>query len=593
MDRRGEQYVIAVGRNSTEERNIQPPADGPSGATASGDIDGIDQTSARPEGPLAAVDPDGPISDALQSLLAQSPLETAADPIPKSGGGSRYEDGSGSVLELLEAESVIPPTELSFSPIVGFGTNARGPLGQSAANSGFPAAGASNQTPVADPVFSVADDSATPAALSAVMTEIGENPASVVAFRSLSVDNEISDSDDRRDADFGGSDAESDLSALLFNLDSDPSLGRLFARGTDGVVHQLTAAGDTDGDPFTASSFREGDEIWWITTIGELTPDSGNAVRAGGLGASLSDWTDSGVQISARDFDGSAGAVALNHYGIGVDGGSPAPTQINHDSGTGESQALEITLPGPAISAEITISNLFPDEGPGGAGETGIVKVLHGDTQIGAFTFGDRGDDPSLDFDLPSNVGRFTLNEDALGAGQVFDILIFEALDYAGGAFRAGDSSDYFVRQIVVTEADYSDSFSAADFSYRVTDEAGNSSASVPVAVQRAADPGGQTFVVDLSFDGVSVDSGADEVLGGLTPGDNLVFHDILDLDGNGEFSLEELLPHVSVVDEGFGEDVTVSFDGGGQVTLSGIGTGANDTLQSLMDQGIIVTATA
>jgi len=69
------------------------------------------------------------------------------------------------------------------------------------------------------------------------------------------------------------------------------------------------------------------------------------------------------------------------------------------------------------------------------------------------------------------------------------------------------------------------------------------------------------------------------------------VFQDVLDQDGDGQFSLDELLPHVTVTDGGFGEGVTVSFDGGGQVTLAGIGTGATDSLQDLMDQGFLVAA--
>jgi len=594
VDKREHQEQSAAPLNSTNESSANAAAQQPSEVAVEEATRAPNQTVSEPENsdpnPLTASGDS--VSEALQDLFEQAPLETAAGPSTLSGGGSRYEDQNGSILELLEGADVVPPTDLTNSLFSRFDTTVTGPVRLNLANAGFRATTAvSNLPPVADPIFNTADNGAVPPALSAALREAGENPASVVAFKSLSVDGEVSDSDDGRTADFGGSDPESDLSELLFTLTSDPSHGRLFVRDTDGAVRQLLTSGDSDGDPDTSNAFGAGDEIWWVATTSDLTPEIGDTVTAGGRGAQLTDWTDTGIQLTARDFDGIGDQVARSGNGIGVLGGNPAPSQINHNAQTGESETLEILLPTQAIAAEVTISNLFPNEGPGGAGETGLVRVLLGEVEIGAFTFGDQRDDPTLDFDLPIHVGSFTLDESVLGAGQVFDRLIFEALDYAGGALRPGDSSDYFVRQVTFTEADYSDSFGAALFSYRVTDENGNSSAPASVSIQGPADPGGQTFVVNLSFDGASVSSGADDILGGLVPGDTLVFQDVLDQDGDGQFSLDELLPHVTVTDGGFGEGVTVSFDGGGQVTLAGIGTGATDSLQDLMDQGFLVAA--
>jgi Ca2+-binding RTX toxin-like protein len=65
---------------------------------------------------------------------------------------------------------------------------------------------------------------------------------------------------------------------------------------------------------------------------------------------------------------------------------------------------------------------------------------------------------------------------------------------------------------------------------------------------------------------------------------DVLRFEDIIDVNGDGEIDLGDLLENVaSVVDKGAGKDVVVTFADGDQITFTGLGSGGFDSLTDLV----------
>lgn len=96
---------------------------------------------------------------------------------------------------------------------------------------------------------------------------------------------------------------------------------------------------------------------------------------------------------------------------------------------------------------------------------------------------------------------------------------------------------------------------------------------------------GADEFYVELDYDGALRAAGNDRIQDFSTE-DSLVLEDLLDLNGDGGIDIEDLLGHITVSDGGPGGNVTIAFDGGGSVTLEGIGLGSIVAVQDLLDFG-------
>ncbi len=103
---------------------------------------------------------------------------------------------------------------------------------------------------------------------------------------------------------------------------------------------------------------------------------------------------------------------------------------------------------------------------------------------------------------------------------------------------------------------------------------------------------GSDEFHIQLNFNGV-VSAAGDDSIQDFSAEDSLVFEGVLDVSGNGILDLDDLLGQVTVTDSGPGGDVVIAFNGGGSVTLEGIGMGSINSLQDLLDANYIVEVVA
>jgi Ca2+-binding RTX toxin-like protein len=88
----------------------------------------------------------------------------------------------------------------------------------------------------------------------------------------------------------------------------------------------------------------------------------------------------------------------------------------------------------------------------------------------------------------------------------------------------------------------------------------------------------------DTFFFSGSVSEGKDVVTDFSKAGDVLSFFDVIDADADTDFDLDDLNAAItSVVDNGAGNTVVVTFDHGGTVTFNGAGTGAVDSIDDLV----------
>ncbi len=126
--------------------------------------------------------------------------------------------------------------------------------------------------------------------------------------------------------------------------------------------------------------------------------------------------------------------VTMNHRGFGVEGNvGGVASQLGHDPVTGTSEQLIVELDYVATEAEISISNLFPNEAR--TGEEGRWEAyLDGELVASGAIDTTSSDKMTFGIDVPGG----------------FDTLVFTALPYADPSVRPGDSSDYYVSSITV-----------------------------------------------------------------------------------------------------------------------------------------------
>ena len=100
-------------------------------------------------------------------------------------------------------------------------------------------------------------------------------------------------------------------------------------------------------------------------------------------------------------------------------------------------------------------------------------------------------------------------------------------------------------------------------------------------------------FEFSLNFDGAVLSAPGDDVVQDLANGETLTFKDVVDTNGDTVINISDVSGHVTVTDAGAAADVTVAFDGGGSITLKGIGTGAMTSLQDIIDAGYTIDVMA
>ena len=94
---------------------------------------------------------------------------------------------------------------------------------------------------------------------------------------------------------------------------------------------------------------------------------------------------------------------------------------------------------------------------------------------------------------------------------------------------------------------------------------------------------GSDTFDFDLDPKEMAND-GHDTIKDFVKAEDVLQFYGVDDVDNNGMTNLADLISSISsVVDKGAGKDVDVTFDNGGVITFTGIGTGSVDSITDLV----------
>ncbi|MDG4867048.1 type I secretion C-terminal target domain-containing protein, partial [Guyparkeria sp. 1SP6A2] len=314
-----------------------------------------------------------------------------------------------------------------------------------------------NERPMADPVSTTADifDASV-----SVPSGVSTDP---LLFKQFSVDGTVDGNAPEPSPTLGGTDAETPLDELTFTLESIPTSGTLFI--------------DIEGDG-TYTSALIGDEFSNDSTFYWL--DDGSGSNTINVDFSQAPAADSGITLYAYGYDGVQDNTLLNFQGNGVgvsdDTDNNLQEQVPNQLGyrDGKSQTLVMDFDGPAHGAEISVSRLIKNEG-----EVGKVEAYLDGEQVGAWTFsgvdGATLNGESVDFNIGGSNGGFNLPD-----GIAFDQLRFTATEYADGYQANGssnDSSEYFVDSISYQ------TFSPAEFEYRVNDSDGAESDSVKVEI--------------------------------------------------------------------------------------------------------------
>ncbi|MEM6774595.1 MAG: hypothetical protein AAF640_07085, partial [Pseudomonadota bacterium] len=321
-----------------------------------------------------------------------------------------------------------------------------------------------NQPPVADDVTT-----------GAVLAD-GTGPAGTLnnpqLVRFFSVDGDI-DTGNEVNPSLGGSDLETGLSDLVFNLRSLPGNGTLYLDATGNGNFTVARVGD---------EFNSESNFYWAQKTSRITQDLRN---------------DS-TGVSVTGFDGSTGRLFQGGSGIGVQSTPDLQTEVQQQLAyrNGSSESITVDLGGPASGARIEIERLFRREG-----EVGRVEALDSaGNVIESWTFhGSPGatlDGVPVDFSIGGDDGSFAIND----VSQPFFALRFTATPYADGNPRGSgnaDSSDYFIRSIRYAPI----SFEGAEFTYDVTDADGNVSNLATVVIEP---PSLAPIALDLDGNGVS-----------------------------------------------------------------------------------------
>ncbi|QOY52751.1 beta strand repeat-containing protein [Candidatus Sulfurimonas baltica] len=145
------------------------------------------------------------------------------------------------------------------------------------------------------------------------------------------------------------------------------------------------------------------------------------------------DSNGNGINIYALNFDGSTGSVLNDgNYQLGVEGsrstGNQVPNQLHYDEVTDQSQAIVIELEGNLNHAEFQFTRLIDSENEQGHYTTYKNGVLVSEGDLNGSGL---GNNPTFTIDTGDNV---------------FDKIVFTAVQYDTGANSNSDTSDYYLQ---------------------------------------------------------------------------------------------------------------------------------------------------
>ena len=311
--------------------------------------------------------------------------------------------------------------------------------------------------------------SSADATLSVAVTTTEDDGDTATVTRSLDVDLRPEAQDDVNVADFGSgrsvggnvvtgaNDAVSQPGAADAGSSlavADVTFGdttKSFSNPADVQTDDTGSFIEIDGEAGTLRMYADGNYVY---TANEGSEAAGETLSAGLTGTGTAAqvqaaWGDVGLYAynfgtsftnAEGRFDPSLAddTVTFGARGIGVAGtqdGMPVPEQLNHDSATGQSEALAIDLGASASQARLTVSNLFNNES---GGERAMWTAFDAD--------GNKVGEGILDASTIQYGGSADVGTAIIDAGEAFRFLVVTAIPTANPT--AGDSSDLFIRAV-------------------------------------------------------------------------------------------------------------------------------------------------
>ena len=438
-------------------------------------VDGSDEPSFTPgEDPLDPEDPTPPGEEPIDPEDPTPPGEEAIDP----------EDPTPPGEEPIDPEDPTPPGEE--------------PPGEPSLNT----------PPVADPVLTSYSFS----------IGVGEYlPADSYIFQKFTVGGGVDESEFglksptifEAEPSLGGDDGPDGTpeSSLIFTLTTAPAFGTLYKKVDNDWI--ALKAGEEGKDTFSA-----GDSVIWSATQEEVKEHL-ESIAVGGMSGDSSVWNS--VVLIARDLDDNIANIAYDDGGIGVEGGTIVPNQLEHRDG--KSESIEVKFSNLTTEATIHVGNLIGPEQEVGQVEARLNGVVIG-TWLFTSSYSNKVQDANGDWvdihftarsgfklssDNPRGEGSFELRHES-GEWAEFDTLVFTARPYGDrGNFDSNDSSDYYIKSIEAK------ALPSVNFEYKVTDEDGLSSDDVVVTIKSAA-----TGVVEDGADNTLIGADGDNfIIGG------------------------------------------------------------------------------
>jgi Ca2+-binding RTX toxin-like protein len=219
-------------------------------------------------------------------------------------------------------------------------------------------------------------------------------------------------------------DVQTDDTGSYIEIDGDAGTLRMYADGN--YVYTANEGGETAGETLTAGLTGTG------TSAQVQAAWNGVGLHAFNFGTS---FTDANGRFDAGLADDT---VTFGGRGIGVAGtqdGMPVPDQLNHDSATGQSEALALDLGASASEARLTVSNLFRTES---GGEQAMWTAFDAD--------GNKVGEGILNASTIQYGGSSDVGTAVIDAGAAFRFLVITAMPTVNPT--AGDSSDLFIRAV-------------------------------------------------------------------------------------------------------------------------------------------------
>jgi len=291
------------------------------------------------------------------------------------------------------------------------------------------------------------------------------------------LENSATENDSNDPADLGGADIETSESNLIFNIESLPNYGDIYIKSNN--TYTKVDASNIDSVDFSTTS-----NVYWIATYDQV-PITGTAHDlsfVNGLGDPAAD----GLTVKGVGLDGSDAAIFYSRTdGLGISGG-----RINQlEYANGHTETLVFDFDNAVNNGTIGVTHLIKNES---GGEIGVVSAYLNGQLVGEYSFTASSTANAYFSPLNGNVDTSAIGSAGNRNGSVsftlsdvvFDQLRFTGIEYQNQG-RGSDSSDYYVANI-----SYNDVDDGIEYSYSVTDEAGNTSSAVDVVIDVLTDTG-------------------------------------------------------------------------------------------------------